>query len=279
MMDLKRKAIQVGIAATLCMLISNLLKLKFPFFVLLPAVMPISTYFGETIKFGLNRFIGSCIGAIIGVLLATIQTENIFLIGLGVMILIYLCNYLKWGSTTSIACLVFVSIMVSAKESAFLYSVHRLLDTFIGIAITTFVHSSIFNPDTKQLLKNQAKKIQENLLDIANTKNFSERKTELDYIQSEISSLQEKLKIYGESTIFNPRAAHIKSKLDYMFYILCIIFDQIKIINYINSNEYKKESINSGNFTKSNIDMIISLHKNIFYDEIKNLDNVMREIS
>lgn len=279
MMDLKRKAIQVGIAATLCMLISNLLKLKFPFFVLLPAVMPISTYFGETIKFGLNRFIGSCIGAIIGVLLATIQTENIFLIGLGVMILIYLCNYLKWGSTTSIACLVFVSIMVSAKESAFVYSVHRLLDTFIGIAITTFVHSSIFNPDTKQLLKNQAKKIQENLLDIANTKNFSEKKTELDYIQSEISSLQEKLKIYGESTIFNPRAAHIKSKLDYMFYILCIIFDQIKIINYINSNEYKKESINSGNFTKSNIDMIISLHKNIFYDEIKNLDNVMREIS
>lgn len=279
MMDLKRKAIQVGIAATLCMLISNLLKLKFPFFVLLPAVMPISTYFGETIKFGLNRFIGSCIGAIIGVLLATIQTENIFLIGLGVMILIYLCNYLKWGSTTSIACLVFVSIMVSAKESAFVYSVHRLLDTFIGIAITTFVHSSIFNPDTKQLLKNQAKKIQKNLLDIANTKNFSERKTELDYIQSEISSLQEKLKIYGESTIFNPRAAHIKSKLDYMFYILCIVFDQIKIINYINSNEYKKESINSGNFTKSNIDMIISLHKNIFYDEIKNLDNVMREIS
>lgn len=279
MMDLKRKAIQVGIAATLCMLISNLLKLKFPFFVLLPAVMPISTYFGETIKFGLNRFIGSCIGAIIGVLLATIQTENIFLIGLGVMILIYLCNYLKWGSTTSIACLVFVSIMVSAKESAFVYSVHRLLDTFIGIAITTFVHSSIFNPDTKQLLKNQAKKIQKNLLDIANTKNFSERKTELDYIQSEISSLQEKLKIYGESTIFNPRSSHIKSKLDYMFYILCIIFDQIKIINYINSNEYKKETNNSGNFTKSNLDMIISLHKNIFYDEIKNLDNVMREIS
>lgn len=279
MMELKIKAIQVGIAATLCMLISNLLKLKFPFFVLLPAVMPISTYFGETIKFGLNRFIGSCIGAIIGVLLATIQTENIFLIGLGVMILIYLCNYLKWGSTTSIACLVFVSIMVSAKESAFVYSVHRLLDTFIGIAITTFVHSSIFNPDTKQLLKNQAKKIQENLLDIANTKNFSEKKTELNYIQSEISSLQEKLKIYGESTIFNPRADHIKSKLDYMFYILCIVYDQIKIINYINSNEYKKEIINSGNFTKSNLDMIISLHKNIFYDEIKNLDNVMREIS
>lgn len=278
MMDLKRKAIQVGIAATLCMLISNLLKLKFPFFVLLPAVMPISTYFGETIKFGLNRFVGSSIGAIIGVLLATIQTENVVLIGLGVMILIYLCNYLKWGSTTSIACLVFVSIMVSAKETAFVYSVHRLLDTFIGIAITTLVHSSIFNPDTKQLLKNQAKKIQENLLDVANAKNFSEKKTELDYIQSEISSLQEKLKIYGESAIFNPKSAYIKSNLDYILNKLSIVFDQIKIINYINSNEYKKESINSGNFTQSNIDMIINLHKNIFYDEIKNLDTVMSEI-
>lgn len=49
-MDLKRKAIRVGIAASLCMLVSDLLKLKFPFSVLLPAVMPISTFFGETIK-------------------------------------------------------------------------------------------------------------------------------------------------------------------------------------------------------------------------------------
>lgn len=278
-MDLKRKAIKVGVAATLCIFISNLLKLKFPFFVLLPAVMPISTYFGETIKFGLNRFIGSCLGALIGVLLATIQTENIVLIGLGVVILIYLCNYLKWGSTTSISCLVFVSIMISAKETAFVYSVHRLLDTFIGIAITTFVHSSIFNPDTKQLLKNQGKKIQENLLHIANAKNFSENITELDHLQSEINSLQEKLKIYGESTLFNPKSAHIKSKLDYMLNILNIVFEQIKIINYINSNEYKKVSINIDKFTKSNLDMIINLHQNIFYEEIKNLDKVMSEIS
>ncbi|APH16407.1 hypothetical protein NPD5_3082 [Clostridium sporogenes] len=53
-MDLKRKALRVGIAASLCMLVSNLLKLKFPFFVLLPAVMPIWTFFGETIKFGIK---------------------------------------------------------------------------------------------------------------------------------------------------------------------------------------------------------------------------------
>ncbi|MBU5300070.1 FUSC family protein [Clostridium sporogenes] len=79
-MDLKRKAIRVGIAVSLCMLVSNLLKLKFPFFVLLPAVMPIWTFFGETIKFIINRIIGGTIGAVIGVVFTIIKLQNILLL-------------------------------------------------------------------------------------------------------------------------------------------------------------------------------------------------------
>ena len=231
-MNLKRKAIRVGVAAALCMLISNLFTLKFPFFVLLPAVMPISTFFGETIKFGMNRIVGSAIGALIGVILATIQTQNILLVGLGVIIIIYVCNYLKWDSTTSIACLVFISIMIGVKDSsAFVYSVHRLLDTFIGVVITTIVNSNIFNPNMTHLLKKQTKNIQENLLNIANTKDFSESKNELDKIELELSNMKETLRIYLEEFKITPKFSPIKSKLESMVYSLTIIYEQIKIIN------------------------------------------------
>lgn len=278
-MDLKRKAIRVGIAASLCMLVSNLLKLKFPFFVLLPAVMPISTFFGETIKFGVNRIIGSSIGALIGVIFVTIQEQNILLIGLGVILIIYVCNYLKWNSTTSIACLVFASIMVGVKgSSAIIYSAHRLLDTFIGIGITTLVNHYIFNPDVKQLLKNQAKNMQDHLLNIANTKDFFESKAELNNIELELKDMKEKLKIYTEEFKRTPKFSLSKSKLENMIYVISVIFEQVKIINYINGN--KDKNVNGD--TKldiNNVDIVINFHKNIFFNEMKNLNKFMNELS
>jgi uncharacterized membrane protein YgaE (UPF0421/DUF939 family) len=277
-MDLKRKAIRVGLAASLCMLVSSLLKLKFPFFVLLPAVMPISTFFGETIKFGVNRIIGSSIGALIGIILVTIQAQNILLVGLGVILIIYVCNYLKWNSTTSIACLVFASIMVGVKgSSAIVYSAHRLLDTFIGIGITTLVNHYIFNPDIKQLLKKQAKNTQEYLLNIANTKDFSESKTELDKIELELNDMKEKLKIYTEEFKFTPKFSLSKSKLENMIHVITIIFEQVKIINYINTNKDK----NVNDDTKldiNNTDIVIHFHKNIFFNEMNNLNKIMGEL-
>ncbi|OOM69673.1 aromatic acid exporter family protein [Clostridium sp. BL-8] len=277
-MDLKRKSIRVGISAALCMLASNLLKLKFPFFVLLPAVMPISTFFGETLKFGINRIIGTLIGAVIGVMLASIQTENTLLIGLGVIILIYVCNYLKWDSTTSIACLVFVSIMVSAKESAFEYSAHRLLDTFIGIVITTVVNNYVFNPDMKKLLKKQVKNIQKNLLIIATEKNFTENDTELNNIESEINNLKEKLRAYAEAVKLKHDLIYIKNKLDNMVYTLGIAFEQIKMINYINSTK-NENIIRDTGLNENNLTMFINTHKNIFFNEINNLDKILEDIS
>lgn len=276
-MDLKRKAIRVGISAALCMLASNLLKLKFPFFVLLPAVMPISTFFGETLRFGINRIIGTSIGAVIGVILASIQTENTLLIGCGVIMLIYVCNYLKWDSTTSIACLVFVSIMVSAKESAFQYSVHRLLDTFIGIAITTVVNNYVFNPDMKKLLREQVKTIQKNLLIIATEKNFAEKDTELNNIQSEINDIKEKLKTYAEAVKLRHDSIYIKNKLNNMVYTLSIAFEQIKIINYISSTENKNITNDIG-LDENNLIMFINAHKNIFFSEIIYLDKIIEDI-
>ena len=277
-MNLRRKAIRVGIAASLCMLVSKLLNLKFPFFVLLPAVMPISTYFGETIKFGINRIVGSSIGALIGVIFVTIQSQNIFLIGIGVILIIYICNYLKWDSTTSIACLVFVSIMVSVQESsALLYSVHRLLDTFIGIAITTIVNNYIFNPDMTRLLKNQAINIQKNLLNIANSKDFIESKNELENIQCQINSMREKFKIYTEEFKFNPKLSLTISELENIIYTITIVFEQIKIINYINTKG--KSFSHDIHLEPNSIDTIIHFHKNIFFMEMNNLNKIIDDIT
>lgn len=273
-MELKRKAIRVGIAVSLCMLVSNLFKLRFPFFVLLPAVMPISTFFGETIKFGINRIIGSTIGAIIGILLSTIQQGDVLLVAVGVILIVYVCNYFKWDSTTSIACLVFVAIIVGAKGTSPLeYSIHRLLDTFIGIGITTLVNNYIFNPNLSQILKRQGKNIQEDLLNIANNKNFIENKNELNNIELQLNNMKEKFKIYTEEFKGASKHNSTKSKLENVIDILTITFDQIKIINYINTtNEYSTKGV------LTNTELLINYHKNMFFNEMENLNKIIDDI-
>lgn len=276
-MDLKKKALRVGIASGLCMLISNLLKLKFPFFVILPAVMPISTFFGETIKFGINRIIGTFIGALIGVLFAYIQTQNMFLMGLGVILIIYVCDYLQWDSTTSIACLVFASIMVGVKGSpAFIYSVHRLLDTFIGIVVATIINNYVFNPNMTQLFINKAKNIKEDLLNIANNENFSESKNELKKIELELNDMKEKFRICSKEFRFIPKFSSVKDKLENMVYTVSIIFEQVKAINYINED---KNAGHTGQLDTNDIGIAINIHKNIFFSEMKNLDKIMNDIT
>lgn len=271
-MDLKRKAIRVGIAASLCMLISNLLKLKYPFFALLPAVMPISTFFGETIKFGLNRIIGSTIGAVIGVILVIIPSQNVLIVGIGVVIIIYVCDYLKWDSTTSIACLVFASIAVGVKGPAALdYSVHRLLDTFIGIAVTTIVNNYIFNPDISRLLKKQASEIQKDLLNIANVKDFSEDKSHLENMEKQLNGMKDKLAILGQEFKFSSKSSPIKDELQIMIYTLGITLDQIKAINYISNS--KNKDVN-----RADTEMVIDLHKDIFFNEMENLNKILSDI-
>lgn len=275
-MELKRKAIRVGLSASLCMLVSTLLKLKFPFFVLLPAVMPISTFFGETIKFGINRIIGSIIGAIIGVLLVIAPAQNILvlLVGIGVILIVYICDYLKWDSTTSIACLVFCSIIVGTKGfSAIDYSFNRLLDTFIGIGITTIVNNYVFNPDMIKLFKKESKGIQESLLLIAQKKDFYGGKNELDSIESHLNTMKEQLKIYIKELRHNSKYIPLRNKLENLISTLSFTFEQIKIINYIND---RKE----GNITipNENIDYIINIHKKIFFNEMINLDKIMEDI-
>ncbi len=60
-----------------------------------------------------------------------------------------------------------------------------------------------------------------------------------------------------------------------MIYSTTIIFEQIKTIDYINNTK-------NTNNTKphiNNIDAVISAHKNIFFNEIENLNKIINNIS
>ncbi|ERI95663.1 hypothetical protein HMPREF1982_00137 [Clostridiales bacterium oral taxon 876 str. F0540] len=139
--------IKTAIAVVISVIISKLLKMEYPFYIAIASIISMQSSVEASFKAGRNRMLGTLIGAIVGFFLSSINPGNIILIGLGIIAVIYLCSIFNWEQSTSIACVVFCAIMMNLKGSSpFLYSVNRLLDTFIGIIVAVGVNYFISPP-------------------------------------------------------------------------------------------------------------------------------------
>lgn len=140
-MNIQMSTIKTGISVFISIFLARVLKLEFPFFVALAVIMPIEESLPSSIKSGKNRMIGTVIGALAGVLFVLIRPGNPFLCGIGIIIIIYICNQFKLGSAAPIGGIVFISIMVNLRgKEPFNYAINRVIDTLVGVCIVIVVN-------------------------------------------------------------------------------------------------------------------------------------------
>ena len=111
----------------------------------------------KTFQTGLNRIYGTSIGALMGMLflysdrLSNNEILKIFIIAVGIVVLIILCNWLKISESIVIACVIFLVIVLEqTKELPYISSIRRLIDTIVGITIAVIVNNYIRNPDKRK---------------------------------------------------------------------------------------------------------------------------------
>lgn len=140
------RTIKTGIAVGLSVIVSNFLKLEFPFFVCMTSIFSMDKTAITSLKMGRNRVIGTLIGAILGVLFASIERQNPILVGLGVIILICICNYFKLPGAIGVGGIVFCACMVHINTDTITpleYGFNRTLDSFIGVLVSLAVNLTI----------------------------------------------------------------------------------------------------------------------------------------
>ena len=143
-----KRNIKTAIAVFLSVLISRLFKLEYPFFTVIAAIFSMENSIASSYKAGLYRLIGTLVGAFTGVIFIYILPGNAFLMGIGTLVLIFICNTFKWDRAIPIAGVMFAAIMLSLNnKNPILYSFNRVLDTFAGIVIAVAVNYLIFPPD------------------------------------------------------------------------------------------------------------------------------------
>jgi uncharacterized membrane protein YgaE (UPF0421/DUF939 family) len=143
--------IKTALSVFFCILLFELIGRPNPLFACSAAIICMKETVYYSFKKGVDRLIGTLLGGLVGLVFLLIKNKLPILYsqsiigGLGILIVIYLCNLLKKSEATVISSIVFLAIVISASEtSPYIYALNRTADTFVGIIIALIVNKSIY---------------------------------------------------------------------------------------------------------------------------------------
>ncbi|MDR0880330.1 MAG: aromatic acid exporter family protein [Clostridioides sp.] len=140
------RTIKTGIAVFLCVLLGDYL-VQNPFFSVTACIISLQDTVKGSLKTGINRVTATMVGGVTGYLLALIHPGGALLCGIGVIITIYMCNLLRFKSVV-VACVTFLAIHLGVGTSdPMSYSIHRVLDTSVGVVFGIVVNYALARPD------------------------------------------------------------------------------------------------------------------------------------
>ena len=159
--------IKTGIGVMLCILVGYFNIIDKTFFAAVACIVCMQTTVKSSLTVGLNRLKGTFIGGVVGFLFVLIRPGNPILACLGIITTIYICNILKVNSSITIACVVFCAIMINiGSESPLEYSVHRIIDTSIGVIIGVCVNYFICRPNYLKRIYNEIRIIESKAIEL-----------------------------------------------------------------------------------------------------------------
>lgn len=140
--------LKTALAIFICLGIATLMKLEYPFYAAIATVISMENSVTNSFAAGKNRMMGTFVGALIGLGFAMLEPGNILYCAIGIILVIMICNRLKWNKAISIASIVFLAIMLNleGKDTPLHYSVGRITDTLIGVSVAVLVNLLVFPP-------------------------------------------------------------------------------------------------------------------------------------
>jgi uncharacterized membrane protein YgaE (UPF0421/DUF939 family) len=169
--DLKRglglRSAKTALSVFLCVPLLRLIGLDQPFFACIAAVVATQTTVQMSYAIGLERVLGTFVGAAWGLLFsllapppvnpADLSALQMVLIGLGIMLVIYSSNLMQKPNAGGIGSIVFLGIMINLlpEHSPLETAMLRTVETLLGVMIATLVNWLVFpyrpkkNPENK----------------------------------------------------------------------------------------------------------------------------------
>lgn len=140
---------------------------KEPFFACLTGVICMQDTVSNSVKMGINRGLGTLIGAAHGLVFMLIcrfvsaHIENTYIskffiytiISLGIIVVIYTFNLFKQPGAINVACIAFLGVTtIHAATEPYYYAMNRTFETLCGIIIAILVNKFVNPPKEKEVI-------------------------------------------------------------------------------------------------------------------------------
>lgn len=289
-MKIGMRTIKTAIAVALSVFICQLFKLTSPFFAGIAAIITMQSTVVNSFKIGKNRMLGTVFGASIGLVGSLIAPENPIAIGIGIIIIITICNFLGWKKPISIATIVFLSIMLVQKDGSRLhYSVYRTIDTFVGIIIGVLINYFIVPPDSEIKIKasfktllNECNTIVKNIIYNLSDIKLDSVKNELKLLDTNFECLKEEIKLNLSKNIEYNDIQNTLTLFENLYNNLSIVSNMESNPKINNENKEKLEKLyniclleNNDDKSLDNIDIVYNYHIEKIIDSIEEIGKIV----
>jgi len=138
------RTLKTALAVTVSVFLAQFLDLSSPFFAGIAAIIALQGNLVDSFTMARDRMLGTIFGGIFGFATAQVAHGNPLILGLGVALIIYVFNQLKWNKAIVIAAVVFTSMMLGFEACPnFSDAFNRVVDTFLGITVAVVINFAI----------------------------------------------------------------------------------------------------------------------------------------
>ena len=143
LMVLGKSALKMAVAAAITFLITQQLHWDYPFYAVIASIIVMTTTYGSTLTLGIQRVIGTAIGAVGGAFFTIVLGTNFWSVLSSVFFTTLLASW-KFQEASKMAGYVSTIVILSHNQSPWLYAWSRFWETLLGIGVALFVNHFLF---------------------------------------------------------------------------------------------------------------------------------------
>ena len=283
------RTIKTALAVTLTILISQIFNLKSPFFAGIAAIIAMQSSVSESFSMGKNRMYGTILGAIIALLFSLIAPEDPLFIGLGIIIIIYLCNVFGWKKSIQISGIVFLSIILNYEEgSRISYAFYRTLDTLIGLVIATLINYFILPPNMGEKIKDSLNNMHLQVKNMVEGLIWKDENVKLEGLGNDLVHIEGNYNILKKDIRLNLCKTDDFINFEHIFELFENTYNHLSIITFIekspyidNTNKKSLEKLFNRKIpeqvekNKDDLDLVYNYHLKKILEHLYFIDNML----
>jgi uncharacterized membrane protein YccC len=131
--------LKTGVAAVICMLVDRAIRLEHGYWSVISAIIVMQVNLGGSIRAGIDRLIGTAIGALLGALTYAYLGRTPVAIGIALAVTIFVCSWLGLKASFRLAGVTASIVLLVGQEGPVATGVDRFIDVAVGVLVALAV--------------------------------------------------------------------------------------------------------------------------------------------